>query len=391
MTQLAEHPDDETMAEIVRLAPNLSDREVARLAKALADSGSLLELDGPYTDLASTGGPSSLSTLICPLFLCSLGFKVPALGVPGRPAGGVDVLSTIPGYRVHLVQNEVLRILDECAYAHFLADDVFAPADALLFQYRQRTGAQAEPALVIASLLSKKLALNLKTIGLDVRVANFGNFGTTWEVARSNAARFQRVAAIIGIRATCFLTDASFPYQPFIGRGESLVALDLVFREHCEGTLLEHISACWLMAQTIAEMPDAQPPSGKLLRDIFDRNLAAQGARPEAFDERVAQTLGSPQIQICSNNDGFLKIDLDGLRNVLVKLQQRDQGASQFPDPAGVVLLKKVGERVIRGQAIARLRIRADSPEIGEIQSLFTCSGSTERGRAPLETLRPQN
>lgn len=68
--------------------------EVASLAVKMANSGALLPASPSATaDVASTGGPSSLSTLICPLFLNLKGFTIPKLSVPGRPAGGIDVLA----------------------------------------------------------------------------------------------------------------------------------------------------------------------------------------------------------------------------------------------------------------------------------------------------------
>ena len=152
--------------------------EMRRLAVALAESGTRLVLpEGRTTaDVASTGGPASLSTLLCPLYLRDLGFVVPKLGVPGRPAGGIDVLAQVPGYQVELDATEMFRVLDRCGYAHFLAGPEFAPLDAALFRYRQKAGAQNVTALAVASILAKKIACGLNLAGLDVRVAPHGEF-----------------------------------------------------------------------------------------------------------------------------------------------------------------------------------------------------------------------
>src|SRR5437868_14746215 len=106
-----------------------SAEDMHRLNKLLASSGTVLTCNenGPTADVASTGGPASLSTLLCPLYLRSYGFVVPKLGVPGRPAGGIDVLAQLPGYRVDLSEADVRRVLERCGYAHFLAGTQFAP------------------------------------------------------------------------------------------------------------------------------------------------------------------------------------------------------------------------------------------------------------------------
>jgi len=66
--------------------------------------------------------------------------------------------------------------------------------------------------------------MGVTSAGLDVRVARYGNFGDS--EAADAAAMFARVARILGVEPVVFLTDASHAYQPGIGRGESLQALD---------------------------------------------------------------------------------------------------------------------------------------------------------------------
>lgn len=201
----------------------LNEREVAELATIYAASGIQLNFgERPTADIASTGGPSSLSTLLAPLFLATSGYGVPKLAVPGRPAGGLDVLTQLRGYSIDLQQQQVEAIIESCGYAHFISSGVYAPLDAETFKYRQAVGAQQAPDLVIASLLSKKLAVGVKHVGLDVRVARHGNFGGSLNTARSNSQKFIRVADLLGLRAVCVLSDVTQPLQPFIGRGEAL-------------------------------------------------------------------------------------------------------------------------------------------------------------------------
>ena len=104
------------------IAGDLDDAAIVDLAQTLANSGAILDLGARETgDVASTGGPSSLSTVLCPLFLRAQGKIVPKLGIPGRPAGGIDTLGIIPGYETELSLSRVLQVLDTCGYAHFAA------------------------------------------------------------------------------------------------------------------------------------------------------------------------------------------------------------------------------------------------------------------------------
>ena len=354
--------DDAMRAVIDRARTSrITDDDIAYLATTLGRSGSVLWIpDGQSAaDLASTGGPTSLSTLLGPLYLRAMGCCVPKLGVPGRPAGGVDALAQLPGYKVNLSDDEVMACIERCGYAHFLADGKHAPLDARLFQFRQRSGAQNVPELAIASLLSKKIAVGLKRAGLDVRVAPHGNFGGTWEEARRNAQRFRSVAAITGIDTVCFLTDARFPYQPFVGRGESLVALKEIFTGTQDQSLRAHAKLCFVMACATADCAsgDLQDKMAAAEKHFYD-NLLAQGSSQDAFDEYVVKVRKGHRFQFVAKDHGFLSVRLDQLRNLILQFQSAGAAdGAVFPDGIGFVLRKNPGELVRPGDLIGTIRV----------------------------------
>jgi len=227
-----------------------SDPEAAAvLANVLAASGKTLQVTSFLTaDVASTGGPSSLSTLLSPLYLRAAGLTVPKLGVPGRPAGGIDCLAQIPNYTTCLTTTQVLSVLASGGYAHFLAQGEFAPLDGHMFSLRQSCGAQEIPSLVAASLLAKKIAVDVKIAGLDIRVAAHGNFGHNWAEASRNATLFLTAAEIVGIKAVPVLTDARYLFQPYLGRCESLLAMMDIFNNDANEWLTAHVSTCKSLA-----------------------------------------------------------------------------------------------------------------------------------------------
>ncbi|HWR14730.1 MAG TPA: hypothetical protein VN577_07865 [Terriglobales bacterium] len=337
-------------------ADTVSDEDIAYLANGIGTNGEVMEHtpQAVVADVPSTGGPSSLSTLLSPLELAAGGAMVPKLGVPGRPAGGVDVLACIPGFRVSLNATEVRRCLNKCGYAHFLAGARFAPLDAMLFSYRQKVGAQDVPSLAVASLLSKKIAVGVNRVCLDVRVASFTNFGG-WEQARENARRFVRVAARLGIRATAFLTDGSMPYQGFIGRGEALVALNSVFSGNAPDDLKHHAELCRQMARSCLDSPLGAPPA--VLAAKFQNHLEQQGASWEDFQRKLLQLGSEPRAVIRAESDGFVGVDLNSIRRILSSRQQLGQPTKEaFSDPCGITLLIPYGQKMRAGDAIAEIR-----------------------------------
>lgn len=343
-------------------ADRLSDADVAALARKLAASGEVLEPAADHADVASTGGPSSLSTLLCPLYLHALGARVAKLGVPGRPAGGVDVLATVPSYRPTLAREAVEEALRTLRHVHLAAGPPWAPMDARLFTQRQEAGAQHLPSLVIASLLAKKLALGVTSVGLDVRVARDGNFGVNVATARANARRFVAVAALLGIRAVCFLTDARTPYQPFVGRGEALQAVTSVLGGTDDGPLRTHSHDCLRMAaECLGRHPVA--PSTADLRSALDACLRAHGTGIDEFVGRVREVEAEPRIEQRAQRSGVVRFDLSRLRDLLVARQLL--AGTPFADPAGVVLGARPGRTVERGALLMAIRVPAREVELG--------------------------
>lgn len=349
----------DTLIQHVRSEPT-TDNDIAYLTRACANADGLIwnQMDDA-ADIASTGGPTSLTTLLCPLYLRAFGYRVPKLGVPGRPAGGIDVLAQIPGFRFRMNDSDLLNVLNSAGYVHFLAGGEQGRRDALLFAYRKKVDALNLAPLVIASLLTKKLAAGLSRVGLDVRVSSFGNFGRTWHDAKVNAKRFCDVARIVGISAVCFLTDATVPYQPYIGRGESLVALARIFQYENSPELNNHLDLCYAIARGTSQL-DVPRPSRNELRFHFEKNLTAQGATMEGFFAKVDWVLKKHEFVITASDDGFLDINVRSLRQIFVSSQNMFvTDVDTFPDPVGLILKGTHGTYFSKGDVLATVRAEA--------------------------------
>lgn len=351
-----------------------SHAEVARLARHLADSGERMEWTGDdVADVASTGGPGSLSTLLAPLALRARGCRIVKLAVPGRPAGAIDSLGTIPGYRVRSSTTEVQAAVADCGFAHFLADERFAPLDAALFQYRRRTNAVAVPVLAAASLLAKKLAVGVRLVGLDVRVGAHGNFGVTDADARASAILFCEAARVLGISATAFLSADKPPAQPWIGRGESLAALTLALGIHDVEDQAEwlqsHVERCYRMADEAVGHTGGEV-SRASLRDALEGHLRAHGTNIETLSARAHSVISAPRDMVEAWEAGVFTVSLGDVRSALVALQVDGNGV--FSDLAGLQFLHKSGDVVTRGEPLVRVR----------------CEGGGEMMQALLERVR---
>lgn len=342
---------------------NVSDEELVELITEIVDSGDSVSTIGKVFDFASTGGPSSLSTLLVPLFLFSHGVNVINLAVPGRPAGAVDVLDQIPDYNL---SNNPLRHASEKEhfYIHLEANEKYVPLDRALFTYRQKNNKVDVTNLVIASILSKKVATGAQNIGLDVRMSRFGNFGKTWEECRINSEKYNRIAALLKLNSTCFISDANRPYQKYIGRGESLLALDDIFRGIADDELMEHVSYCKIMADEILKRSRILQ-NNKIKTDIckcFAENLVLQGSSLDKFEEAVEKIKNQNRENVFAEKSGYVQYDLNKIKSIIKTQQEKHANEMKYPDPCGVILLCESGEHIEKGQPV--LSVRSENPMI---------------------------
>ncbi|GAB5399533.1 MAG: hypothetical protein Aureis2KO_11180 [Aureisphaera sp.] len=353
--------NEKNILELIEYSRNgLSDDNIACLAKLYAKSGHIIKkgFSNSTADIASTGGPTSLSTLITPLFLKSFGFSVPKLGVPGRPAGGIDILHQIKGYEINPKPKQIKNWLENGKYVHFIGGDLYAPLDRLVFDLRKKNNALGIPDLVMASILSKKIVVNINYAGLDIRVSSFGNFGKKWGEAKENGERFLRVASYLNIQAKCFLTNGDFPYQPFIGRGEALLAMYNIFENNVDSRyLINHFEECYSMAASVANINEFDGPNVKDVKDLFKDNLEIQGTNYKVFVDKVNEIQKGHIYKILSPKSGFLRIDLEKVRYAIVDINNRaGVGKFLFPDLCGVILEKMPSELVKKDDVICSYR-----------------------------------
>lgn len=333
---------------------------IAQLAIRLASSGTVFAKQHGLTDVASTGGPSSLTTFLCPLILVNSGHAVAKVGVPGRPAGVVDTFGSIHGYQTDLSVNEFRRILGETRFVNALAADNFVPDDGVLFRARQLLGAQAVPPLVVASLLAKKYAVGLDSFTIDIRVLTGGNFGSTLAEVEANARLLKDVSSLLGIRATTYISNLDSPRQPFIGRWEALVALLQVTSGTSGSWLNRHVEECLIIVNA-SQIGGIAPPhlDADGIRRVLDVNLKAQGL--QGIQSLMDHTRKIEEAHffstVSASHTGVIEWDLSRLRNAIVSQQQATPvSGPNFPDPCGVELLVESGKEVAAGAPIAKIR-----------------------------------
>jgi len=191
----------------------MSAAERVALTGAMTRSGDVLDwsdagLDGPVLDKHSTGGVGDKVSLLLAPIVAACGGAVPMISGRGlgHTGGTLDKLQSIPGYDV-APDNAAFRAAVKNAGCAIVGQTgSLAPADKRLYAIRDATGTVESIPLIVASILSKKLAAGLDALVMDVKVGS-GAFLPGHDAARELAQAIVEVAQGNGLPTSALLTD----------------------------------------------------------------------------------------------------------------------------------------------------------------------------------------
>ena len=184
--------------------------ERVALTEGMRDSGTVIDwdLDSPVLDKHSTGGVGDKVSLMLAPIVAACGGAVPMISGRGlgHTGGTLDKLDSVPGYDTTPGVDELRRVVAEagCAIVGQTAD--LAPADRRLYAIRDATGTVESLPLIVASILSKKLAAGLDALVMDVKFGS-GAFMAERTAAEELARALVEVAGGAGLPTVALLTD----------------------------------------------------------------------------------------------------------------------------------------------------------------------------------------
>lgn len=348
--------------------------ETIALTDAMLRSGSQLDLsvlDGPTADKHSTGGVGDKVSLLLAPLAAACGLKVPMLSGRGlgHTGGTLDKLEAIPGYRVHLANSAFLDTVGKVGCAIVGQSESIAPADGKIYALRDVTATIDCVPLIVASILSKKLAAGPETIIIDLKTGS-GAFMANLDDARILAQSLVATASHWGRRLAVVFSDMSQPLGRAVGHAvETIEAFDTL---RPDGRRRGPADLVRLTEELVAEMVmvsglrPRREDALSLLREAWDSGaafarleqwVAAQGGRidPARVDlgldvapatvEVKAPRAGSVSSVAC-REIGYALGDLGGARRRVT---------ADLDLSAGIDFQVSVGETVEAGQPLARL------------------------------------
>lgn len=345
-------------------------RETTNLTLSMRDSGTVLDLSsvaGTKVDKHSTGGVGDKISLILAPLAASAGLVVPMISGRGlgHTGGTLDKLESIPGFRVRLSEVEFLDALRRIGVCMIGQTATIAPADRKMYALRDVTGTVESIPLISASIMSKKLASGIDGLILDVKVGG-GAFMKSVADATALAKSLIAIGTHAGKSVTAVLTNMDEPLGHAVGNWlEMKESIDTLQNRgpHDIADLSLTLAAHMLMKKD-ATMPFEQAYS-QCRRHLesgdafakFREMVVLQGGDVQFVDHPERYPMCRHEANVVATSGGLV-ISIDahaiGMAGVVVGAGRLTQDDT-VDYPAGLVIHKKVGDRVAPGDHLATI------------------------------------
>lgn len=362
----------------------MTEKELAELTLAMVDSGDKIDLsaiEGIKVDKHSTGGVGDTTTLVLAPLVASVG--VPVAKMSGRglghTGGTIDKLESIQGFHVEIDNNQFIDLVNKNKVAVIGQSGNLTPADKKLYGLRDVTATVNSIPLIASSIMSKKIAAGADAIVLDVKTGA-GAFMKNIEDAKELAKAMVDIGINVGRKTMAVISDMSQPLGYAIGNAlEVEEAINTLkgtgprdLQELCL-TLGSHMVLLAKKANSLEEahnMLEEAIKSGKAL-EKFKTFITAQGGDPLVIDDPMKLPQAQYKIELEAKESGWVEsIIADEVGKAAMLLGAgRATKNSKIDLAVGIVLRKKVGDQVERGESLATLHSNFENVE--EIKNLL--------------------
>jgi pyrimidine-nucleoside phosphorylase len=378
---------------------NMTDREVGAMVETIIATGETIDLsgiEGPKVDKHSTGGVGDKTSLIAAPLAAAAGVKVPMISgrALGHTGGTLDKLESIPGFRTSLSVDEFKEVLGKTGFAVMGQSDQVTPADGKLYALRDTTATVDSIALIAASIMSKKLAVTLDGLVLDVKVGA-GAFMKRQVDARKLAQLMTTIARRADLRCQALITDMNQPLGYAVGNALEIMEVSQTLQNAGPADLtrvsLELAARMIFLGKVAATLEDARELAQKYLLDgsgyrVLRETIEAQGGNAQVLDrfELLPNAVGA--MEISSPRGGYVSaIDAEEIGRAAAMIGAGRATKDDTIDPAvGVILEVKTGEKVEAGAVLCRIYFTKEdaTAEAAErVEDAFRISAQPPEGR----------
>jgi pyrimidine-nucleoside phosphorylase len=340
--------------------------ETRYLTTAMMESGAVLEYpktSPPKVDKHSTGGIGDKTSLVlAPLLACDENW-VPmisgrGLGITG---GTLDKLESIPGFNIHIDERRAMAQLKSIGVFMIGQTADLCPADKKLYALRDVTGTVPSQPLIVASIMSKKLAENLNRLVLDVKFGS-GAFMKTKKEAQELATAMTEVGELMGVKVTHLLSPMDEPLGRTVGNALEVAECVEILQG---GGPKDVVKLVLDLAEKVSTVK--RPQLADWLKDgtawkKFISLVYAQDGDASSL-EKLGELHRAPVVKpFPAKSAGTVKkMDAETIGRISLLLGGGRKTADDAIDFAvGLSGIRKIGERVEKGEPLFNVHARTD-------------------------------
>ena len=368
-----EIPDYQVSALLMAIYYNpLTEDEIQSLTMAMLRSGEEIDLSnikGIKVDKHSTGGVGDKTSLVVGPIVAALGVKIAKMSGRGlgHTGGTLDKLESIPGFKIEVASEDFFNQVNEIGVSIIGQSSNITPADKKLYALRDVTGTVESIGLIASSIMSKKLASGADHIVLDVKVGK-GAFMKDLETATKLAETMVKIGKNANRETVATLTDMEQPLGYAIGnRLEVIEAIETLknngpkdFDTLCRALSAEIVLVAGLAndEETAFKMVDEVIVNKKALNKLGEM-IEYQGGNKDVINDYSIMKEANQEIDLLYlEEDQCYVYEIDALM-IGEAAMNLGAGRAKIDDvidhSVGVVLRKKVGDKVVKGDIIATI------------------------------------
>lgn len=342
----------------------MEDEEIYSLTKIFVDSGDILDFSdivGTKVDKHSTGGIGDKTTLIIVPIVASCG--VPVVKMSGRglghTGGTIDKLESIPGFRVDLSDEEVIKQVHDIGAVITGQTADLVPLDKKIYALRDVTATVSSIPLIASSVMSKKIAAGADKILIDIKVGS-GALLQNREDAQKLSELMIKIGKVYHREVRTIISDMDTPLGYAIGNSlEVMEALDVLQGKEYDTNL---VNLCVELATEMISM--GKNISSEEARAEVKESIN-KGRAYQKFLEIVKYQGGDVDSigvsartkKIRAEKSGVIKkIDALKLGKLSISLGAGRETKEDIIDySAGIKLNKLLGDKVKKGEVLATI------------------------------------
>lgn len=368
-------PDYQIAAFLMAVAiRGMDDAETVALLDAVLASGDILDftdLEGIKADKHSTGGVGDKISLILAPLAAVCGLRVPMISGRGlgHTGGTLDKLESICGFRTDLGEDRLRAILAKTGCFISGQTDRLVPADRIMYALRDVTATVPSKPLILASIVSKKIAEGSEALVFDVKTGN-GAFMDTLDKARDLAAGLVRLCQAKNVRARALITDMNQPLGRAVGNALEVTECVSVLQGAGPQDIRELSLALTREMMLLAgfERGEADDRLTEALDSgaAYERFLAmveAQGGDPRLVENGLPKAARTVEVRVPAS--GYISgLDAGLVGRAALALGAGRRTKNDRIDPAaGIILRCKIGDMLQERDSFATLHLGSASDE----------------------------